>query len=71
MRMYNFFKIKSHMYIYFICFLMKAIEAAIHGRQWSKAVQIVETQDPSATEEYHKQIADHYASIKNYEVLYM
>ena len=47
---------------------MKAIEAAIHGRQWSKAVQIVETQDPSATEEYHKQIADHYASIKNYEV---
>ena len=50
---------------------MKAIEAAIHGRQWSKAVQIIETQDPSATEEYHKQIADHYASIKNYEVLYM
>ncbi|XP_019854623.1 PREDICTED: intraflagellar transport protein 172 homolog isoform X2 [Amphimedon queenslandica] len=48
--------------------VMKAIEAAIHGRQWSKAVQIVETQDPSATEEYHKQIADHYASIKNYEL---
>lgn len=48
--------------------LMKAIDAAIQGRQWNKAAQIIQTQDPSQTEDYHRQIGDHYASIKNYEV---
>ena len=48
--------------------VLKAIEAAILGRQWNKAAQIIETQDPAATVEYHRQVADHYASVKNYEV---
>lgn len=48
--------------------VLKAIEAAIQGRHWNKAAQIAETQDSSVAGEYFRQIADHYASIKNYQV---
>ena len=46
----------------------KAIESAIQARQWSKAVQIIELQDPSIGSEYHQQIADHYQSVKDYQL---
>lgn len=48
----------------------KAVEAAIQSRQWLKAVQILEIQDSSMSAKYYKQIADHYASIGEYEVQY-
>ena len=44
----------------------KAIESAIQARQWSKAVQIIELQDPSIGSEYYQQIAVHYQSVKDY-----
>jgi intraflagellar transport protein 172 len=47
---------------------MKAVEAAIDSRQWSKAVQILELQDSSSSSKYYKRIADHYASIQNEEI---
>lgn len=47
---------------------MKAVEAAINSRQWSKAVQILELQDSAMSAGYYKKIADHYASVGEYEV---
>ena len=44
----------------------KAIEAAIQARQWGKAVQIVELQEPSISAEYYQQIAEHYHSVKDH-----
>lgn len=49
---------------------MKAVEAAIDSRQWAKAVQILELQDSSSSSKYYKRIADHYASIGDYDVRY-
>ncbi|KAL5017204.1 hypothetical protein ScPMuIL_006793 [Solemya velum] len=46
---------------------MKAVEAAINSRQWSKAVQILELQDSAMSAGYYKKIADHYASVGEYE----
>ena len=40
-----------------------AIEAAIHSRQWSKVIQIVEAQDETVARKYYKVIADHYAHV--------
>ncbi|KAL5460471.1 hypothetical protein EMCRGX_G033922 [Ephydatia muelleri] len=48
--------------------LKKAAEAAILARQWSKAVQIVEMQDPASCKDYFVQIATHFASVQDYEV---
>ena len=48
--------------------LQKAVEAAIQARQWTKAIQILELQEPSMAEGYYKQVAEHYASIKDYPV---
>ena len=42
---------------------IKAIEAAIHSRQWSKVIQIVEAQEESVARKYYKVIADHYAHV--------
>ncbi len=42
------------------------MEAAIQARQWSKAVQILELQDPSTAGDYYRQIAEHYCSINDY-----
>jgi len=47
---------------------VKAIEAAIQAKQWSKVVQIVELQEPSVAGKYHVKIAQHYRAIKNYQV---
>ncbi|ESP05446.1 hypothetical protein LOTGIDRAFT_228027 [Lottia gigantea] len=46
---------------------MKAVEAAITSRQWAKAVQILEIQDSAMSARYYKKIADHYASVGEYE----
>lgn len=47
---------------------VKAIEAAIQAKQWSKVVQIVELQEGSTASRYYVQIAQHYRSIRNYQV---
>ena len=48
---------------------MKAVEAAIQSRQWSKAVQILEVvRDNPAVGKYYKKIAQHYANMGEYEV---
>lgn len=41
---------------------VKAIEAAIHSRQWNKVMQIVETQEEVVAQKYYKVIAEHYSS---------
>eukprot|EP00899_Mesostigma_viride_P028336 jgi/Mesvir1/8688/Mv02626-RA.1 len=46
---------------------LKAIDAAIEARQWSKAVQIVEQQDQQVAIPYYKRIARHYEQAKSYE----
>ncbi|XP_069028434.1 intraflagellar transport protein 172 homolog [Embiotoca jacksoni] len=47
---------------------LKAIEAAIMARQWKKAVHILEMQEDSAAGKYYVKIAQHYASMQDYEV---
>lgn len=47
---------------------VKAIEAAIQAKQWSKVVQIVDLQEASIASRYYIQIAQHYRGIKNYQV---
>lgn len=47
---------------------IKALEAAILGRQWTKAAQIADAQDPSVAGPYYQQIAEHYSSVKDCEV---
>ena len=44
----------------------KAIEAAISARQWTRAIQIVDTQDPETAKKYYKWIARHYEESKQY-----
>ncbi|XP_031437803.1 intraflagellar transport protein 172 homolog isoform X2 [Clupea harengus] len=46
----------------------KAIEAAIGARQWKKAVHILELQEQQGAGKYYQRIAQHYASIQEYEV---
>ncbi|KAG2468228.1 IF172 protein, partial [Polypterus senegalus] len=46
----------------------KAIEAAIGARQWKKAVHILELQDDKAAVKYYYIIAQHYASVQEFEV---
>eukprot|EP00667_Euglena_gracilis_P000220 EG_transcript_220 len=47
---------------------LKAIEAAINSRQWAKAVQIVESQDPNdpITRKFYKIIALHFEDQRQY-----
>lgn len=47
---------------------LKAIEAAIAARQWKKAVHILELQEDSSSAKYYVKIAQHYASMPDYEV---
>eukprot|EP00055_Hartaetosiga_balthica_P012104 m.57788 g.57788 ORF g.57788 m.57788 type:complete len:1739 (-) comp7836_c0_seq1:151-5367(-) len=44
----------------------KAIDAAITGRQWTKACQIVDTQDESIARAYYKTLAEHFAAVRDY-----
>ncbi|XP_031717380.1 intraflagellar transport protein 172 homolog isoform X2 [Anarrhichthys ocellatus] len=47
---------------------LKAIKAAIAARQWKKAVHILELQEDSSAGKYYVKIAQHYASMQDYEV---
>lgn len=47
---------------------IKAIEAAIAARQWKKAVHILELQEDPSAAKYYVKIAQHYASMQEYEV---
>lgn len=47
---------------------LKAIEAAIAARQWKKAMHILELQEDAAAGKYYLKIAQHYASMQDYEV---
>ncbi|XP_072318787.1 intraflagellar transport protein 172 homolog [Eucyclogobius newberryi] len=47
---------------------IKAVEAAVAARQWKKAVHILELQDDSAAAKYYVKIAQHYASVQEYQV---
>lgn len=50
---------------------MKALEAAVKARQWNKAVQIVEVlENPEMAKQYYGKIAEHYASVGEYDVRY-
>ncbi|XP_053503578.1 intraflagellar transport protein 172 homolog isoform X4 [Ictalurus furcatus] len=46
----------------------KAVEAAIGARQWKKALHIVELQEDESSAKYFLKIAQHYASLQEYEV---
>uniref|UniRef100_A0A8C9QX79 Intraflagellar transport protein 172 homolog n=1 Tax=Scleropages formosus TaxID=113540 RepID=A0A8C9QX79_SCLFO len=46
----------------------KAIEAAIGARQWKKAIHILELQEDQSSGMYYLKIAQHYASVQEYEV---
>jgi len=47
---------------------IKAIEASINSRQWTKAVQIVDSQDPNdpITKKFYKLIASHFEDQRQY-----
>mmetsp|Transcript_11730 Transcript_11730/g.22317 ORF Transcript_11730/g.22317 Transcript_11730/m.22317 type:complete len:1744 (-) Transcript_11730:31-5262(-) len=46
---------------------LKAIDAALGARQWTKAVQILDQIDHSTAKPYFKRIAQHYAETKRFE----
>eukprot|EP00056_Hartaetosiga_gracilis_P018831 m.12051 g.12051 ORF g.12051 m.12051 type:complete len:1743 (+) comp7113_c0_seq1:45-5273(+) len=46
--------------------ITKAIDAAIKGRQWTKACQIVDSQDETIARAYYKPLAEHFASVRDY-----
>lgn len=45
---------------------LKAINAAIEARQWTKAVQILDQIDGATAKPYYKRIAQHYSETKRY-----
>ncbi len=47
---------------------LKAIDSAINSRQWKRAVDLLTTQDQSSVGSYYKKIADHFASVQEFEV---
>ncbi|CAL8315982.1 unnamed protein product [Lota lota] len=47
---------------------MKAMEAAIGARQWKKAVHLLELQEDLSFGKYYLKIAQHYASVQDYQV---
>ena len=47
---------------------VKALEAAIAARQWKKAVHLLELQEDQSFGKYYLKIAQHYASVQDYQV---
>lgn len=47
--------------------IQKAIEASILAREWNKAIQLLATQTPEIARPYYRQIAKHFASIRQYD----
>ncbi|CAF0950446.1 unnamed protein product [Didymodactylos carnosus] len=46
---------------------MKAVRAAINGRQWPRALEILEQQDNDENAACYKQLAQHFAQMQEYE----
>ncbi len=46
----------------------KAIESAISSRKWNRAVQLVQGQPPEIARPYYKQIAKHYAEVRQHDL---
>ncbi|XP_076872854.1 intraflagellar transport protein 172 homolog [Brachyhypopomus gauderio] len=46
----------------------KAVESAIGARQWKKALHIVELQEDTSSAKSYLRIAEHYASVQEFEV---
>lgn len=46
----------------------KAIEAAISARQWGRAVQLLQHQTPEIARPFYKQIAKHYADVRQLDL---
>nr|XP_025839786.1 intraflagellar transport protein 172 homolog isoform X1 [Vulpes vulpes] len=47
---------------------IKAIEAALGARQWKKAIYILDLQDQNTASKYYPRVAQHYASLQEYEI---
>jgi intraflagellar transport protein 172 len=47
--------------------IQKAIEASITARDWNKAIQLLAHQTPEVARPYYRQIAKHYATIRQYD----
>ncbi|KAM6180361.1 LOW QUALITY PROTEIN: intraflagellar transport protein 172 homolog [Erethizon dorsatum] len=47
---------------------IKAIEAALGARQWKKAIYILDLQDRNIASKYYPRVAQHYASLQEYEI---
>ncbi|XP_039330557.1 intraflagellar transport protein 172 homolog isoform X1 [Saimiri boliviensis] len=47
---------------------IKAIEAALGARQWKKAIYILDLQDRNTASKYYPLVAQHYASLQEYEI---
>ncbi|XP_004710279.2 intraflagellar transport protein 172 homolog [Echinops telfairi] len=47
---------------------VKAIEAALGARQWKKAIYILDLQDRNIASKYYPRVAQHYASLQEYEI---
>eukprot|EP01022_Parablepharisma_sp_SALTPOND_P020315 TRINITY_DN365_c0_g1_i1.p1 TRINITY_DN365_c0_g1~~TRINITY_DN365_c0_g1_i1.p1 ORF type:complete len:1766 (-),score=259.62 TRINITY_DN365_c0_g1_i1:1103-6400(-) len=46
----------------------KAIEASVIARQWNKAIQLLRNQPPEVARPFYKQIAKHYADVRQYDL---
>ena len=46
----------------------KAIESAIQARQWNIAIQLLQNQGPEVSRPFYKQVARHYADVKQYDL---
>jgi intraflagellar transport protein 172 len=46
----------------------KAIEAALNARKWNRAVQLVANQPPEISRPYYKEIAKHYAEVRQLDL---
>ena len=46
----------------------KAIEAAIQARQWNISIQLLQNQPPEVSRPFYKQVARHYADVKQYDL---
>jgi len=50
---------------------LKALDAAVKSRQWNRAIEMVEVvKDREKAQEYYGKIAEHYASVQDYEVIH-
>ncbi|KAK2092138.1 hypothetical protein P7K49_028666 [Saguinus oedipus] len=47
---------------------IKAIEATLGARQWKKAIYILDLQDQNTASKYYPLVAQHYASLQEYEI---